>query len=577
MDPIQEVCKFVLCVLLTQAGKTYQAIERILTEISQDDEFGRSIHIVFTMNTLLNNKQFAKRLQMIEDKYGKGSICIVSSQSDKGKNKYTGKYKHVKNREELQGICFDKKTCPRVVLMCSNTQRYDDGVEFLKMINENKLHIHRAFAYYDELHQYICDLVRAQIEEIHSLDIVKGIIALTATPDKVWKKTGFWSNIQLLHLDEYNETNYAGHKDMIFNCIDDFFKQPYVRPSPFNFDLLDQENIGFIAHVLEKFPEILADNTRSFIPAQKRRDGHNAVRNLIFEIKPNAVVVMINGPDKTLRFNEDGHPKTISLESSEEEVCETIARLVSKHGLQKRPLVITGLLCVGMGQTLTHYSLGSFTSAIFSHLNLSNDDISQLFGRITGRMKDWATYVQTQVYCPTLIMHRCSVMEKCARNMAASHNGDTVSREDYIAPMSEMGEEGQAAIENIRPVKEKKSKKKATAAGPAIDTYRIYDNEENVKKVCKLLDYRYQSKASNANGFKETSLNGPKTVASLSSAIEKVRGGYGGGKNAFRVCYPCYQDITDNTTLRFVVIIRPNTDINKLKNEVDTIYPPLVL
>lgn len=161
--------------------------------------------------------------------------------------------------------------------------------------------------------------------------------------------------------------------------------------------------------------------------------------------------------------------------------------------------------------------------------------------------------------------------------MAASHNGDTVSREDYIAPMSEMGEEGQAAIENIRPVKEKKSKKKATAAGPAIDTYRIYDNEENVKKVCKLLDYRYQSKASNANGFKETSLNGPKTVASLSSAIEKVRGGYGGGKNAFRVCYPCYQDITDNTTLRFVVIIRPNTDINKLKNEVDTIYPPLVL
>ena len=92
-----------------------------------------------------------------------------------------------------------------------------------------------------------------------------------------------------------------------------------------------------------------------------------------------------------------------------------------------------------------------------------------------------------------------------------------------------------------------------------------------------MLDYRYQSKASNANGFKETSLNGPKTVASLSSAIEKVRGGYGGGKNAFRVCYPCYQDITDNTTLRFVVIIRPNTDINKLKNEVDTIYSPLVL
>ena len=112
-----------------------------------------------------------------------------------------------------------------------------------------------------------------------------------------------------------------------------------------------------------------------------------------------------------------------------------------------------------------------------------------------------------------------------------------------------------------------------------IDTYRVYANEEIVKKVCKLLGYEYRTTKSNEAGFKETSLNVKKAVVSLTSAIEKVPTAYGtnAGVRTYRTYYPCYQDTADNTTLRFVVIIRPGTDINKLKNEVDPIYPQLVL
>jgi len=121
----------------------------------------------------------------------------------------------------------------------------------------------------------------------------------------------------------------------------------------------------------------------------------------------------------------------------------------------------------------------------------------------------------------------------------------------------------------------------AMSAAPVvnIDTYRVYDNEEIVKNVCRLLGYEYRTTKSNENGFKETSLNAKKTVVTLSSAIDKVPTAYGtnGGVKTYRTCYPCYLDITDNTTLRFVVIIRPETDINKVKNEIDTIYPPLGL
>ena len=200
---------------------------------------------------------------------------------------------------------------------------------------------------------------------------------------------------------------------------------------------------------------------------------------MVFSINNSAVVVVVNGTEKTLQFKDCfGNTKTLPLTSEDEEVCETISRLVLHHKLQTRPILITGLLCIGMGQTLTHKSLGSFTSDIFGHLDLTNDQIYQLFGRITGRMKEWGNkYVQTQVYCPTIIMNRCSVMEECARNMACDHNGEIVSQEDYREPMTKMGEIGQSAIENIRIPKKKKHKK--PTAEDTDKQYKVFDSQES--------------------------------------------------------------------------------------------------
>jgi hypothetical protein len=256
---------------------------------------------------------------------------------------------------------------------------------------------------------------------------------------------------------------------------------------------MDKQTIGFIDYVLKKYPEILGNNTKSFIPAHIRRTGHNAVRDLIFSIKNNAVVCVINGLEKTLQYKDlTGNTKTLPLASNDEEVCETISRLVLQHKLQNRPIVITGLLCVGMGQTLTHKSLGSFTSAIFGHLNLTNDEIYQLFGRITGRMKDWGKdkYIQTQVYCPTTIMHRCHVMEECARNMACDHNGDIVTQEDYREPMTEMGAVGQSALDNIR-IPKKKEKRVKLKLQETDKDHRVFDTQEEAIKFGKTLDNRF--------------------------------------------------------------------------------------
>ncbi len=99
-----------------------------------------------------------------------------------------------------------------------------------------------------------------------------------------------------------------------------------------------------------------------------------------------------------------------------------------------------------------------------------------------------------------------------------------------------------------------------------IKLYRVYRDEETVRNVCAILEYNYIPTKTNATGFKETSLNNKTKVVSLQEAINKVPTAYGmnNGVKTYRTYYPCYIDVNDKTSLRFVVIIRPGTEECKL-------------
>jgi len=110
-----------------------------------------------------------------------------------------------------------------------------------------------------------------------------------------------------------------------------------------------------------------------------------------------------------------------------------------------------------------------------------------------------------------------------------------------------------------------------------INLYRIYSDEYVVRNVCKLLGYHYVPTKENANGFKETSLRTEKKVISLIEAVNyvpKARGGGGGGLQSRRY-YPCYVNKSDNTTLRFVVIIEPSMENMARITECDAKYTSL--
>ena len=111
-----------------------------------------------------------------------------------------------------------------------------------------------------------------------------------------------------------------------------------------------------------------------------------------------------------------------------------------------------------------------------------------------------------------------------------------------------------------------------------IKLYRVYSDEDVVRKVCKILGYRYISTKCNTDGFKETSLNNKTSVVSLQDAVKKVSTAYGTDKGVttYRTYYSCYVNITDKSSLRYVIIIRPGTD-EKLVVECDKQFISLSL
>lgn len=447
--------KIILIVLYTQLGKTFISIQRIKNNINNDKKLGKSIHIVYAMNTILANKQFSKRLDSIYDEeLGKNTVVVFSSEK-----KVKHGWKQVNTREQLMGICFVKSTCPKVIIMCSNKIRYEDGYQFIKDICEHEHKIfERIFLIYDELHAYITPELRRNIENISRFSNVKEIIGMTATPEAIWSDKkyiheDFWKNIKLYEIEDKNFENYVGSKDIKFIPVDDYFDiDRYIRPNPIKeMDKLDNDTCNFIEHVLNNHEEILVNNNRIFIPGHKRRICHERICISVMNKNDKSVIIIINGINKEFRWINNKKEiviKKIDI-TEKKELSEIISEKIIEYNLNNRPLVITGLLCVGMGQTLVSKNIGPFTHAIFSHLDLSNAEIYQLFGRITGRMKDWETYVCTIMFCPTATYDRIQLVEEYNRNIIENHNGEKISVIDYKEPLKKSSN-NKNIINNIR-------------------------------------------------------------------------------------------------------------------------------
>ena len=437
--------KITICCKRTQDMKTTQCIHLIRHRIEEESVrihalFARdmppkpSIHYIFTMNTLLNNKQFSLRLKQIEELCG-GKSKIVEFSSRK-----SGQYNHVSTARELKAMLLDPRECPRIVICCSNVMRFTDGETLMGDVDRIRGNEVRQFAYYDEMHKYI-EQCRDKIKALCSLNSVKGILGLTATPAPIFIRTDpFWSKMFFMEVENLSGPNYCALADHEYK----------LTPSDAAIASAEQRVIAYIRATLAAHLHILDNGTYSFIPGVNVRRSHTAVRDAVWAVNPNAVVVTLNTNKVVEYITADRSISTWQLDGNKE-VGDMIADMIAcpKHNLADRPLVVTGFICIGMGQSLVCPALGTFTSIIASHEDLTNEDLYQLIGRGAAVSKGWATFRETRVYCPESTMQRCTTMEKVALSMSDVTRDDYVSLETLNAPMH-ADEAGKVTLAHIR-------------------------------------------------------------------------------------------------------------------------------
>ena len=98
-----------------------------------------------------------------------------------------------------------------------------------------------------------------------------------------------------------------------------------------------------------------------------------------------------------------------------------------------------------------------------------------------------------------------------------------------------------------------------------INCYRIYSDINTAEKVCIKLYGKFSKVTMNSDEFAITSHHNTSSVMCLKDAVKLVPKCYGlEDKRGRRLYLPCYADTTDKTTIRFVVIIHPETDKTKV-------------
>ena len=529
----------------------------MIQEIDKDtkSELGLSgqqvLNIIFCDNSLLLNKQTSKRItsESIEREWNQNAedyepFAEFSSRKDKDAE---GDYIACQTVNDTYGKITDGV---RNIICCTNTKRVVDIGKLIQRINKNtavfanmsiKIWLDEADKFTGYIDKNFTHILREHANV--------SCYYLTATPEDLFKKENRQFSVMPLE-STFSKNYYHGWADNIIVHHDN--------------DHGGGSTITFATQVVDDVVKSGVDlkGTKWYIPADRAKKTHAKMSDDL--VLRGFAVFIVNGNGITLTIPDNPTPIT---RGKTDELHLSIRRLINEYSLDRFPIAVSGNVCVGRGISImapgkhddvTGKYLNEF---IFDYGILSNvakkSEASQNAGRIKGNIKGWSGYKKP-------IVHTTHEFDKVARVCEAR------SRELAILAFRR--------DEDVATRITKSEFKCIGAIETPIDSYRIYDDEVKLKNVCKLLGYNYRGTADDADGFKQTSLNKKKGVVSIESAIKKVPTAYGtnDGVITYRTYYPCYVDINDNTTLRFVLIIRPGTPYEKVK-ECDENYPAITL
>jgi hypothetical protein len=326
-----------------QGGKTFINIEEIKGNI-------QDINIVLNRNISQDNIQFVSRLENIKD-----HAFIFSSTSDE-----------CKNSDKAFRLLTTKNK--RIMICCQNDKRFRDIDNLLEDINE-PIYIH-----IDEADEKI-NLLNEYIDRWNTYNNIK-IIFYTATPNKLIE---LYPNIV--------RRRYSCDPNKYVSLINDCNFIEYK-------DVFGVESIGYIDNILKNININIRKKQKFLIPAGRTKKKHIELKNRLIK-EYNCNVIVINGDGINLYLEDN----VINYKDSKESLEKLLPKIYKKNKLKKKPLAITGEICIGRATTFNSKKF-QITDAIFSHkhVNKNTDNMYQLAGRLCGNYKEYLKQ-KPNIYC----------------------------------------------------------------------------------------------------------------------------------------------------------------------------------
>ena len=467
-----------LCAIIRkpQEGKTFICLENIKTN-------GQSYHLIITMNTIKSNLQFFERARA---QFGE-KICVFNSRGKKKEQR--GGFLHAKSVPKVKKHL---KNGAEVVIMCAHPKRFDESIiELLEEIEDSPRIKRNVIIHIDEAHSYVPPY-REKIIEMNMNSVTERIYMYSATPFSIWCSEASVHKVEQLFKSIYVVDNekefrvkksdkYFGVKDCEFSVVPqeypritpvipkefierwgnkkqrDFVKLGFdvVWEQPGPFDIGNEVDLlSHTEHTLKMLSNSrIKDNEFSlnFVPGFCRKLTHYMIMEMILEIYPNALVILINGDGTQLFREEDEMKGGLSASSFKRNIVGSYIPLKNEPSEQiedcikefpGRPTFVTGFHCVGMSVTFINERIGNFDNVIYSHEHyMERPDVHYQLCRFLFNYTSWSPEGQKKIKKTKLylschdLLQNCLDYEKQIDKIDTELSGTMLNRSEVVGDM----------------------------------------------------------------------------------------------------------------------------------------------
>jgi len=521
-----------------QSGKTRSMQEWI----RENEETAEHLNILIASNNRLLVSQLTKR--MTDDGFGSsGSDSDISETDDRSEaddhideiskvySWMSGSGKPNFSPEHLASNTLKGKVT--MVVCCANKSRMMHINKFIK-----------------------------ELEELYECAIPEKRKRISIWIDEADVSVKLWTN---RHID-FTRFSYVDRVVLVSATFDSVFKmydtirikgyeEVFNLPTYLRYEeceiMEEEENknscFEYLKGILDKHPEMSQPGAKLFVPGEIKVSTHDEIAEML-RLR-NFAVMVLNGQRKEIVL-PDGSKIRISLAANIEapgELSSKLAELYVQHRLSRFPFAITGQICLGRGITFQSPNF-MFSHGVIPDLK-DEAAIYQCVARLLGNTKEFVGFTPPKVFCTYRTNVVCKHLARIAENVAR-----VVNEKGWV----------DVSMEMIKEVAGQKPPLKQPAIVD-VNSYRVYTDKNIAMKALRMVYPKYSFRdREKKDGFFMAACGGPAAATSLAHAIKNAHVLTGGGDAATR-WIPCYKDLADPTSVRYVMLMArlPKEEISR--------------